>query len=167
MASPQHLVLTSFPISFLTRRALDDLRGRFGLFRRRVLSNPAIEIVGGIVNVEIALDNQTGKLWLLHIDAVLDCPRPPSNNFIHRTWHALGGGQQFKFDSIKPGTAPRTFAYSTKRPELPTDIMLLRQFVHATRGFRATMPFGTLHPLHGRKPQRRGQRPTSGPGGSR
>ncbi|MEQ1917730.1 MAG: hypothetical protein ABL955_00910 [Elusimicrobiota bacterium] len=154
MIRPHHLTLTSFPAEFLTRPALDEVRARFKLLRRRASAEPKINITGGVGNVEIDVD-ESGRRWLIGLHAVIDAPGAPSENWLREAWQDLGGGQQVRLDAIVRGTATQTFAYSTKPATLPSRFDMLRAFIVATKGFRATMPFGNVHPLHGRRPGRR------------
>ena len=154
MVAPFHLTLTNYPAEWLTRPALNEVRARFKLLRRRALAEPKIKIVGGVGNIEIDVD-ESGHRWLIGLHAVIDAPAAPSENWVRKTWQGLGGGQQVRIDPITPGTTTRTFAYSTKAATLPARFDLLRQFTVATKGFRATMPFGNVHPLSGKSPRRR------------
>lgn len=154
MVNPHHLTLTNYPAEWLTRPALNEVRARFKLLRRRALAESKIKIVGGVGNIEIDVD-ESGHRWLIGLHAVIDAPAAPSEHWVRQTWKALGGGQQVRIEPITPGTTTRTFAYSTKPATLPTRFNLLRQFTVATKGFRATMAFGNVHPLHGHRPGRR------------
>jgi hypothetical protein len=55
------------------------------------------------------------------------------------------------------------FAYSTKATVLPTSRAMLQQFITATKGFRATMPFGNVHPLFGKAPRRQAPAESASP----
>lgn len=159
MTLPHHLTLTSYPVECLTRPALDGLRARFKLWRRRAIADPQVNITGGVANIEIDVDS-SGLKWLLGLHAVIDAPVAPSESWVREAWQALGGGQQVRLDPITPGTATRTFAYSTKAPDLPANLPMLRQYINSTRGFRQTVAFGSVHPLSGKSPRLRA-RPAS------
>lgn len=153
MIAPHHLTLTSYPVALLTRAALKDLRARFRLLRLRMKAEKKISVLGGVANVEI--DATEDGRWLIGLHAVIDAPVPPSENWVRENWQALGGGQQVRLDPIVMGTQGTVFAYSTKFATLPSDEVMLRQFITGTKGFRATMPFGSAHALFGKAPRRR------------
>lgn len=153
MIRPHHLTLTGYPVD-LTRAALAEVRARFKLLRKRMKVEPTINVVGGVANIEIDVADD-GLGWLIGIHAVIDAPGAPSENWIRRAWQDLGGGQQVRLDPIVRGTQVQTFCYSTKVSALPASLPMLQQFISATKGFRATQPFGRCHPLSGKSPRRR------------
>lgn len=158
MLAPHHLTLTSYPADSLTRTALNETRARFRLLRKRIKAEKRITVLGGVANIET--DATDDGRWLVGLHAVIDAPVPPSTNWVRQAWQALGGGQQVCLDPIVRGTQGTVFAYSTKTPVIPHGLPMLRQFLTATRGHRATQPFGSLHPLAGKPPGRRA-RPVS------
>ena len=144
-----HLTMTTRSARALTPEALADLVARFGLFRREPRFRQAV--AGGVVNFQI----DYGVVgWLPHVHAVLDYRGGLSNNWIKTTWMDLGGGYEVKLQAITPGSGHQVLSYGARRPDLPLDLGLMREFYVATSGFRHIQPWGTFFPTHGRKKQR-------------
>lgn len=161
MLFPHHATVTEYPTSDLTRQTLDQTRVRFRLLRRRLKSEKRLNVLGGLANIEIALTED--ERWLVHLHAVIDAPLAPTENWLRETWQALGGGQQVRITPIVRGTQKAVFAYGTKRPVIPATMVMLSQFVTASKGFRAMAPFGNLHHSFGKPPPRRAPAATVSP----
>lgn len=162
LPAPTHLTLTTRSCYCLTREALTALADVFAQFRRERRFGHAVH--GGVVNFQI---DHGEHGWLPHLHALLDYRGGLSQTWLKETWTGLGGGWEVQNKTITPGTQGRVLAYGARRPDLPHDPILLRQFYSATQDFRFIQPWGTLHPLHGRSPQRRGHGGLVGGGGSR